>query len=135
MSKYIILFLLVISNSYSQKFDFKEVIMKGTFLKVKGNVDIKENSIEIITGGIPKLYKVELFSNEENKKIYKEVVDKESDVQIRFTLVEDPGKQGQYILIYDRKDNFTNTIINGNYFLIPQVNALLYDCIHKLFVT
>lgn len=119
MSKYIILFLLVISNSYSQKFDFKEVIMKGTFLKVKGNVDIKENSIEIITGGIPKLYKVELISNEENKKIYKEVVDKESDVQIRFTLVEDPGKQGKYILIYDRKDNFTNTIINGNYFLIP----------------
>ena len=119
MNKYIIVFLLIISNSYSQKFDFKEVIMKGTFLKVKGNVDIKENSIEIITGGIPKLYKVELISNEENKKVYKEVVDKESDVQIRFTLVEDPGKQGQYILIYDRKDNFTNTIINGNYFLIP----------------
>lgn len=109
----------MISNSYSQKFDFKEVIMKGTFLKVKGNVDIKENSIEIITGGIPKLYKVELISNEENKKVYKEIVDKESDVQIRFTLVEDSGKQGQYILIYDRKDNFTNTIINGNYFLIP----------------
>lgn len=119
MNKYIIVFLLMISNSYSQKFDFKEVIMKGTFLKVKGNVDIKENSIEIITGGIPKSYKVELISNEENKKIYKEVVDKESDVQIRFTLVEDPGKQGQYILIYDRKDNFTNTVINGNYFLMP----------------
>ena len=119
MNKYIIVFLLMISNSYSQKFDFKEVIMKGTFLKVKGNVDIKENIIEIITGGIPKSYKVELISNEENKKVYKEVVDKESDVQIRFTLVEDPGKQGQYILIYDRKDNFTNTIINGNYFLMP----------------
>lgn len=119
MNKYIIVFLLMISNSYCQKFDFKEVIMKGTFLKVKGNVEIKENSIEIITGGIPKLYKVELISNEENKKVYKEVVDKESDIQIRFTLVEDSGKQGQYILIYDRKDNFTNTIINGNYFLIP----------------
>ena len=119
MKKYIFLFLLVVSNSYSQKYDFKEVIMKGTFLKVKGSVEIKENSIEIITGGIPKLYKVELVSNEENKKIYKEVVDKESDVQIRFTLVEDSGKQGQFILIYDRKDNFTNTIINGNYFLIP----------------
>lgn len=119
MKKYIFLFLLVVSNSYSQKYDFKEVIMKGTFLKVKGSVEIKENSIEIITGGIPKLYKVELVSNEENKKIYKEVVDKESDVQIRFTLVEDSGKQGKFILIYDRKDNFTNTIINGNYFLIP----------------
>ena len=106
--------------SYGQTYKFDRVFSDGMFLKMSGTITITDSSVNIVQNGMVSNIPATTGSKGMvDGKLHQTLFYKSEMVDIRFTLSPNspPTRNENYLLIYEQKDKFTNTISSMMYLL------------------
>jgi len=110
----------------AQNYEFNRASMMGagsnSTVKFNGEVFISDSIISINSSGTISKFSVDKLMDVQGVKQFKAVMPNNSDYDIRFTFQKSDflKKKETHTLYYEAKDNFSGTITNILYYLIPK---------------
>ena len=121
MKKLLVFSMVLVSFvSYGQTYKFDRVFADGMFLKMSGTINITDSSVNIVQNGVVSNIPATTTSKAMvDGKLHQQLMYKSEMVDIRFNFAPNspPTRNENYLLIYEQKDKFTNTISSMMYLL------------------